>query len=79
MSRGLGDVYKRQNENCLTEAGRDPGGATFCSAVSEPIGGSLVRGVGTGGEDMWSTPVCLQTQQQVTEHPGAETEGRPYH
>ena len=30
---------------CLTETGRDPGPAVWCSPVSEPIGGSRLRGV----------------------------------
>lgn len=49
----------KYNDICLTDTGRDAGAATFCSAVSEPIGGNLLREVWTGGEDTWSTPVCL--------------------
>lgn len=49
----------KYNETCLTETGRDPGTATFGSAGSEPIGGNLLREVWTGGEGVWSVPVCL--------------------
>lgn len=42
------------------------------------MGGNLLRAVWAGGEDMWSMPVGLWTQQYVTEHPGVKTEDRPY-
>lgn len=42
----------------LRETGRDPGPAVWCSPVSEPIGGSRLRGVWVGGEPIRSTPVC---------------------
>ena len=43
----------------LTETGRDAGTAVFCSPISEPMGGNLLREAGTGGEDTRSTPVGL--------------------
>lgn len=50
---------------CLTEKGRDPEVAAFCSPVSAPIGGNLFREVGTGGEDVRSVPVCLEKQHET--------------
>lgn len=32
----------KYNEMCLTGTGRDPGTATFCPPVSEPMGGNLL-------------------------------------
>lgn len=71
----------KYNEICLTGTGRDPGTATFCSPVSEPMGGNLLREAGAGGGDPRSMPVCLWTQQHVTEcraERGGEGDG-PHH
>lgn len=49
----------KYNEMCLTGTGRDPGTATFCPPVSEPMGGNLLLEAWAGGEDPRSMPVCL--------------------